>query len=76
MLTAMADILAEERRRGAEIARAAGIDHAENDARHSALVEAIAVGDGERAAQCANEIVAQVRDNWLGAAFGKLQESS
>lgn len=62
MLTALADTLAEERRRGAEIIDSTGAGHAENDAQHSALVEAIASGEGARAAECAADIVARARD--------------
>lgn len=59
MLSALADTLAEERRRGAEITQSSGAGHAENDAQHSALVEAIANGEGARAADCAADIVAR-----------------
>lgn len=64
MLSALADTLAEERRRGAEITQSAGGGHSENDARHSALVEAIASGEVERAAECAADIVGRARDVW------------
>ncbi|WP_432970508.1 FadR/GntR family transcriptional regulator [Dactylosporangium sp. CA-233914] len=62
MLTAMAGVLAEERRRGAEITQSSGIDHLENDAQHAALVEAIANGEGELAEKHAVEIVTRARD--------------
>jgi GntR family transcriptional repressor for pyruvate dehydrogenase complex len=62
MLTAMAEILAEERRRGAEITQSAGIGHLETDNQHSALVEAIANGEPEQAEKHAVEIVTRARD--------------
>lgn len=61
MLAAMAEILAEERRRGAEITQSAGLGHAENDAAHANLVDAIANGEPERAEQYAVEIVTLAR---------------
>ncbi len=70
MLSALADTLAEERRRGAEITESAGVGHSDNDAAHSALVEAIASGEGEKAVQYSAEIVARARKHLLQAATG------
>ena len=64
MLSALSDILAEERRQGAEITQSAGVGHAETDAQHSALVEAIANGEGDLAAKYATEIVLRARSYW------------
>lgn len=61
MLSALADILAEERRRGAEITQSAGVGHAETDTQHAALVQAIADGEGDLAARHAMEIVERAR---------------
>jgi GntR family transcriptional repressor for pyruvate dehydrogenase complex len=61
ILTALADALAEERRRGAEITQSAGIGHQVTDVQHSALVEAIASGEGDLAEKCATEIVTRAR---------------
>ena len=65
MLTALADTLADERRRGAEIMQSAGVGHLETDAQHSALVEAIANGETDLAEKHATEIVARARRYWL-----------
>ncbi|WP_432970653.1 FadR/GntR family transcriptional regulator [Dactylosporangium sp. CA-233914] len=61
VLAAMAEILAEERRWGAEINRSVGIGHLETNAQHAALVDAIANGEGELAEKHAIEIVTRAR---------------
>lgn len=67
MLAAMAGVLAEERRRGAELTQSAGVGHRENDEQHSMLVEAIASGEAELAEKYAVEIVSRAR-RFLSAA--------
>jgi DNA-binding FadR family transcriptional regulator len=62
MLAAMADTLAEERRRGAELIQSTGADHLENDSQHAALVDAIANGEPEEARRRASEIVARAHE--------------
>lgn len=71
MLTALADTLAEERRRGAEIVQSAGIGHTETDAQHSALVEAIASGESDLAQKYATEIVARAHSYWRQSKGGE-----
>ncbi len=61
MVAAMADVLAEERRRGAELTQSSGLGHAENDAAHTQLVDAIANGQPEEAERIAVEIVTRAR---------------
>jgi DNA-binding FadR family transcriptional regulator len=62
ILTAVADILADERRRGVELVQSAGADHLENDAMHAELVEAIANGESDQANRVGTQIVTRARD--------------
>ncbi|WP_169791981.1 FadR/GntR family transcriptional regulator [Jiangella muralis] len=68
MLGVLADTLAEERRRGAQITRSKGIGHDETNHQHVALIEAIATRDGDAAERSAVEIVQRALGYWSAAA--------
>ncbi|WP_158564058.1 FadR/GntR family transcriptional regulator [Jiangella anatolica] len=69
MLEVLAETLAEERRRGAEIFQSAGIGHEQTNDQHLALVEAIAARDGDAAERCAVEIVKRAGSYWSSTTF-------
>jgi DNA-binding FadR family transcriptional regulator len=68
MLQVLSETLAEERRRGAQLTRSAGIGHDQTNEQHVALIEAIAARDGDAAERRAVEIVQRALGYWSAAA--------